>query len=141
MYASIHVRFVIVAHINHIVAPLHSAGQGLKPDVISTAVAAEGDKFKIFLHLTPLLQGLVCRFYAGQGSRRVFKSGMNIAVFISGVWIHKGGNLQAAGGVCYYCLVFRFQRPQDAPHSDSRSAARAEPVAACQPFFLFYFFL
>ena len=41
----VHVSFVIVADIDHVVVTFHGAGKGLESDIIGTAISAEGDEF------------------------------------------------------------------------------------------------
>ncbi len=60
--AGVHVSLVIVAHIHHVMAALHGAGQGLESDVVGAAVAAEGDELIGLVDLTLALQ------YAVSGS-------------------------------------------------------------------------
>ena len=40
----IHIRLVVIADVNHVVVSFHGAGEGLKTDVVCTAVASEGDE-------------------------------------------------------------------------------------------------
>ncbi len=53
--AGIHVGFVIIAHVHHVVAPLHGAGEGLEANIIGAAITAEGDELPRLIQLAPLL--------------------------------------------------------------------------------------
>ena len=51
----IHIGFIIVTNVDHIVAPFQRPGQGLEPDIVGAPVAAENDEFEIVLDLALFL--------------------------------------------------------------------------------------
>ncbi|MPM72455.1 hypothetical protein SDC9_119431 [bioreactor metagenome] len=121
-------------------APLHSAGEGLEPDVVRAAVAAKGDELPRLVDLAPLLHGLVRRLHAGHRRARVLKRVVDKAVLPRRIGVHERGHLQAAGGGADHRVILRVQRAQHRPHRDGGAAARAHSVAAAEAVFLLQFF-
>ena len=61
--AGVHVGAVVVAHVDHVVAALHGAGERLQADVVGAAVAAEGHELHLLVSgdlIAILLELLLC---------------------------------------------------------------------------------
>ena len=53
--ACIHIGFVVIADINHVMPSFHGARERLEADVVGAAVSAEGNEFIGVVNLAPLL--------------------------------------------------------------------------------------
>ena len=51
----VHIGFVVIADINHVMPSFHGAGERLEADVVGATVSAEGNEFIGVINLAPLL--------------------------------------------------------------------------------------
>ncbi len=126
--AGVHVGAVVVAHVEHVVAALHGAGERLQADVVGAAVAAEGDELDAVLELAALVQGAEGGLDAGERRRGVLEVGVDVAALPGGVGVARRRHLQAAGGAGDD--VVALDLAQHLVDDDRGAAAAAEAVAA-----------
>ena len=79
----VHVGFVVVADVEHIVPSLHRPGESLQPDVVGPAVAAERDEFHVLVlgpggELSLFLEGLIRRLDAAHDRGGVLERGVDV---------------------------------------------------------------
>ena len=129
--AGVHVGAVVVAHVEHVVAALHGAGERLEADVVGAAVAAEGDELDALLELAALAQGTKGGLDAGERRGGVLEVGVDVAALPGGVRVARAGHLEAAGRAGDHVVAVDLR--EDLVHDDGGAAAAAEAVAAGEP--------
>ena len=126
--AGVHVAAVVVAHVEHVVAALHGAGERLQADVVGAAVAAEGDELDPLLELAALVEGAERGLDAGERRRGVLEVGVDVAALPGGVGVARRRHLEAAGGAGDDVVALHLA--EHLVHDHRGAAAAAEAVAA-----------
>lgn len=125
--AGVHVRFVVVADVQQVVAALQDPRKRLQTDVVGTSIATKSDELHLFVHSPLPFQGTVRGLHAAHGGRHVLEGIVNEGHFPGRLREDGRHHLRAAGGTATYHMPLC--RTEHLVEGDDRHTACTRPMS------------